>query len=120
MSDVSEALSSAVVKMTSTQSPQVPTVSTDGQAPKSYDMLSHFFEVPSPTAKQQEYMGEIDAYLAEHTNGTEEDRVRVLRDLKYRLGAPVLTADSLENVYRYVHLRQQAKIFEDKAKGMEQ
>lgn len=114
-----ESISSAVVRITSS-SPVTPSVATDGQVSPQDSLLTHFFGVPNPTTKQAEYLAEIESFLQDKTDGTEEDKTRVLRDIKYRLGAPTIASDSLENVYRYIHLRQQAKIFDQRAKNMEQ
>ena len=70
------------------------------------------------TQKDKERLAFLSQYLKSQSDD-EIQQLNIIRDLKFRLGTPQIGQDWLDHVYRYVKLKEAAKINEIQAKEME-
>ncbi|GAG75229.1 unnamed protein product, partial [marine sediment metagenome] len=72
------------------------------------------------TQKTNEKMDLIYEYAKEKAGSDSElEIINVLRDIKFRMGAPRGLITNIDNMYKYVRLRERAKGMEAQAKAME-
>ena len=124
--DVKEALTKATITIGEKVDPTpLPKDSTPSKVEisKSNDLMGAFFKVNprEMTQKTGEKMDLIYEYAKDQAGSDSEfEIVNVLRDLKFRLGAPRGLISNIDNIYKYVRLRGQAKTITSQAKAMEQ
>jgi len=124
--DVQEALSKATVIVDSKLNP-TPQPRDDSpnkvETRKSNDLMNAFFKIDpyKMTEKTGEKMEAIYEYAKDKVGKDDEFAiVSFLRDIKYRMGAPRGLISNIDNIYKYVRLRQRSKQLEGQAKAMEQ
>lgn len=86
------------------------------------DLMMSFFKLSPPDMNQKmnEKLAEIYQFASSAAeDGDEFGILEVLRDVKYRLGAPSVGMSDVEHVYQYVKLRDNARRLDARAKAME-
>ena len=120
--ELSQALQSASIKVSNRAIPA--TVLTDAEdTAQPSSLVTSFLRMDGRglSKKQTDQVNEIYEY-AVNKAGTEEEMkvLEVLRDIKYRMGAPSLDETHLNQLHRYVRLRSLAANYDAQAKAMEQ
>lgn len=124
--DIQEALSKAVITIDNKVNPTpLPKDSSPNKVEnsKGNELMGAFFKLDTykATQKTNEKMGLIYEFAKEKAGSDNEmDIVKVLRDIKFRMGAPRGLISNIDNMYKYVRLRQRAKAMEAQAQAMEQ
>lgn len=124
--DVQEALTKATVTISNKVNPMPqPRDSTPNAVEnnRANELIGAFFKVDpyKATQKTSEKMDLIYEYAKEKAGSDDEFAVvNVLRDIKFRMGAPKGLITNIDNMYKYVRLRQRASEMESQAKAMEQ
>jgi len=122
--ELSDAMKSATVKVSAKNSEGlVGKDMTSAVTPpsQSNDLMASFFRL-GPTDLSQEVNGKL-AFMHEWASeraDSEEEVVNILRDVKYRLGAPNPGMRHIDHMYNYIKLRQMSERSELRAKSMEQ
>lgn len=118
--EISDALSNATIKSNITAKVN-PSVDSNPDASASNDLMVAFFKMRPEDITQgvNEKLSDIYDWASEKGE-SEVDILNILKDVKYRLGAPSLGMTDLEHVHTYIKLRSQAERSELKAKLMEQ
>ena len=118
---VSTALENAAVKVVNKIDPPITSQAEDvGESQMGNDLMSAFFKL-NPAELNEEVnrkLSEIYKWAAERGK-TEIDIVNILKDVKYRLGAPSPGITHIDHIYNYTKLRSLAVSAETKAKAME-
>ena len=123
--DIQEALSKAVITIDNKVNPTpLPKDSSPNKVEnnKANDLMGAFFKVNpyDMTQKTSEKMDLIYEFAKEKAGSDSElEIVNVLRDIKFKMGAPRGLITNIDNMYKYVRLRQRAKDLEVQAKAME-
>lgn len=84
----------------------------------STDMMQHFFSVESPDQTTSKKLNEVFEW-AEGRKGEGENVLSILKDIRFRLGSPSIGDNPLNQMHRYMILRNQASSAEMSAKAME-
>lgn len=120
--ELSQAMQSASVRVTGRAMPA--TVLTDAeQTSQPSSLVTSFLRMDGRglSKKQTDQVNEIYEYATQRAGTEEELKVlEVLRDIKYRMGAPSLDETHLNQLHRYVRLRSLAAQYDAQAQAMEQ
>jgi len=120
---VSDALAKATVKViqkaenvANEQGIEVTTL------PQADGLMTSFFKLDSNASKKTiEQLNEIKEWAKSKAETEDElELVGVLKDLRFRLGAPKVGENPVDQFHRYIKLRKTAEEFANQAKAMEE
>lgn len=73
----------------------------------------------TPSEQEGQQLKDIESFLSSKEKGDELSQLKLLRDIKYRLGSGQLGESLLSKVHRYVRIRSQIQGLETEAKALE-
>lgn len=83
-------------------------------------MYMSMLEVEEPSKKDIEMIEYIKKYVdSQVKNDSTLEPYNVLKDIKFRIGAPRMGENKLSQIHRYVKLRSEAKLLNQQAQDME-
>jgi hypothetical protein len=90
------------------------------ERPIANDLMVRYFRLNPNNITQSnlEKINEIGEWVKSKTD-SEMEMVKMLKDIKYRLGSPKLGMSDIDHIYTYIALRRQSESLESQAKSME-
>jgi len=94
-----------------------PTVSSEAMV--SPEVMTFFnVDVAHMSKEERKKIEELTSYL-EGVSDDPFEQVAHIRELRYRLGTPMIGQTDLDNVHKYIRLREAAKATNEQAQAME-